>query len=109
MTDLRDCFDMLPEEHSIRLKGTRIAWEGVVQLYLQGMAPEDIATAFAYPLPIELVYAAITYYLLNKAEYAEHLRRGDELAKKWQEEYWASLTPEQRDKQTAMRQRMRDL
>lgn len=109
MTNLRDCFDTLPETHTIRLKGTRIGWEHVVQLFQQGLAPEEIATHFADPLPIEQVYAAITYYMLNRTEYEEYVRRGDEIARELQEKYWESLTPEQRDEQTAMRQRLRDL
>ena len=55
------------------------------------------------------MYAAVTYYLLNKSEYEEYVRHGNELAQRWQEEYWASLTPEQREKQTAMRDRLRAL
>lgn len=110
MTELRDCFDVLPDRHTIRLKGTRIDWEHVVQAYQNGMPPEEIAaTAFGYPLPVEQVYAAITHYLLNKAVYEEYVRRGDEIARELSERYWAGLTPEQRDRQTAMLERLKEL
>lgn len=109
MTELQSCFDILPDRLAIRLKGTRIDWEHVVQLFKNGMSPETIATHFAAPLPLEYVYAAVTYYLLNKAEYEDYVRRGDEHARQQYEKYWASLTPEQRERQTALRARIKDL
>jgi uncharacterized protein (DUF433 family) len=108
MTELRDCFDILPDRRAMRLKGTRIDWEHVVQLYQTGLSPEDIAAQYG-SLPLELVYAAVTYYLLNKAEYEEYARKGDEIAKQQFEKYWESLTPEQRERQEGLRARIRDL
>lgn len=109
MTNLHDCFEFVQETGAIFLKGTRIEWEQVIQQFQNGMAAEEIASHFAAPLPLELVYAAITYYLMNKQEYAAYIRRGDELARQGFERYWASLSDEQRGKQSEMRQRLRDL
>jgi uncharacterized protein (DUF433 family) len=109
MTDLRDYFDILPDRRAIRLKGTRIDWEHIVQLFQNGMTPDEIATYFATPLPLEQVYAAVTYYLLNKTEYKEYVRQGDEIAKQQYERYWESLAPEERERQEGLRTRIRDL
>ena len=109
MTNLLDCFDILPDRRSIRIKGTRIDWEHVVQQYQNGMSVETIANYFAHPLPVELVYAAVTYYLLNKEEYEEYVRRGDEIAKRDSEEYWAKLTPEQQQRQLGLQNRLREM
>jgi uncharacterized protein (DUF433 family) len=109
MTELRDCFDLLPESGALRLKGTRIDWEHVVQLFQVGRSPEEILATYGHVLRLEEVYAAITYYLLNRTEYEEYVRRGDEYARQAFEKYWQSLTPEQQAKQTAMRNRLREL
>lgn len=93
----------------MRLKGTRIDWEHVIQLFQLGRSPEEIATQYGSVLTIDSVYAAVTYYLLNKAEYQEYVRKGDEIAKRERERYWASLTPEQREHQESLRARLRDL
>ena len=109
MTNLLDCFDILPDRRSIRIKGTRIDWEYVVQQYRNGMSVEAIANYFAHPLPVELVYAAVTYYLLNKEEYDDYVRQGDAIAKQNAAEYWSKLTPEQQERQLELQNRLREM
>lgn len=79
-------FHTTPVEH-IRIKGTRIGLEHVVELYKQGMFPEQIAVNFGCPITVEQAYAAITYYLHNKDAVEEYLARGqalgDENHRKW--------------------------
>ena len=81
-------FNTEPVEH-IRLKGTRIGIEHVIAYHKQFMTPEQIAYQFAYPLDLAQVYAAITYYLANKAEMEAYLKRGEERFQKIYEEYLA--------------------
>ena len=76
---LEDQFDFVPPPYEqIRLKGTRIGIEHVIRYYNGGMTAEQIAHAFAYPLPLAQVYAAITYYLQRKDELDAYVRRLDE-------------------------------
>ncbi len=52
-------------EDEILLAGTRVGLEVIVKQYLAGEMPEQIA--LDYSLSPEQVYAAITYYLRNRA------------------------------------------
>ena len=79
---LEDYFDFntTPVEH-IRIKGTRIGLEHVVELYKQGMLPEQIAVYFGCPITVEQAYGAVTYYLHNKDAVEAYLERGEEIAR----------------------------
>lgn len=55
-------FHTTPVEY-IRIKGTRIDIDFVIDLYKRHMTPEQIAVHFGCPLDPVQVYAAITYYL----------------------------------------------
>jgi uncharacterized protein (DUF433 family) len=72
---------------TIRLKGRRITLEDVIEPFLQGMPPEQIAQRFSHPLPLEQVYATITYYLHNKEAMDHYLTRGREIADSFYEEH----------------------
>jgi uncharacterized protein (DUF433 family) len=66
-------FDFLTAD-DIRIKGTRVGIETVIDDYLNAMSPEEIAVR--YPtLTLEQVYATITYYLHNQAEIDHYLER----------------------------------
>jgi len=65
---------------TIRVKGTRIGIEFIVQPFLEGDSPERIYHGFRHSLSLEQVYAAITYYLHNKAKIDEYLKKGDEIS-----------------------------
>ena len=59
---LEEYFDFIAED-AIRLSGTRVGIETVIDDYQQGATPEEIA--LHYPtLSLEQIYATITYYLL---------------------------------------------
>ena len=74
---LEDYFEFHTEPFEyIRIKGTRIGLEHVVELYKQGMFPEQIAVNFGCPITVEQAYAAITYYLHNKDAVEAYLARG---------------------------------
>jgi uncharacterized protein (DUF433 family) len=78
---LEDYFDFntQPVEH-IRLKGTRIDIDHVLELYKMHMTPEQIAVHFGCPLDPVQVYASITYYLQNKTEMDAYLTRRARIA-----------------------------
>ena len=83
--NLEDYFDFekFPTFNRIRLKGTRVAIEHILDPYLQGESPERIFQSYRRTLTLEQVHATITYYLHNKAEvdaYLEQSRRADEAA-----------------------------
>ena len=81
--ELESYFEFLSEE-DIRIKGTRIGIETVLDDYLDGISPEEIAVRYR-SLTLEQVYATITYYLQNREkvdaylqawrEYSEQARR----------------------------------
>lgn len=83
-------FNTEPGEH-IRIKGTRIDIDFVIDLHKRHMIPEQIAVHFGCPLDLIQVYATITYYLQNKAAVDAYLDRRE---KKWQETYQAYIAKE---------------
>jgi uncharacterized protein (DUF433 family) len=84
---LEDYLDFIPPPYEqIRLKGTRIGLEHVIRYHNGGMTPEQIAHAFAYPLPHEQVYAAVTYYLQKKDELDAYVRSIDEKGEQLRQE-----------------------
>lgn len=79
--ELESYFDFLsPEE--IRIKGTRIAIETVLEDYLEGASPEEIAARYR-SLRLEQVYAALLHYFRNRAPMDSYL------------EAWGAYTAEQ--------------
>ena len=79
---LEKYFDFIAED-AIRLTGTRVGIEAVIDDYQKGSTPEEIV--FHYPtLSLEQVYATITYYLANKQKVKEYIA----LVRQRQEEAW---------------------
>ena len=54
-------------EKVFRIKGTRVALDSVIYLFLEGRSPEAIQDAFP-ALSLSQVYGAIAYYLDHQAE-----------------------------------------
>jgi uncharacterized protein (DUF433 family) len=71
--DLKAYFEFLSPD-DIRLKGTRVGIEIVLDDYLNGVSPEEIAARYR-TLTLEQVYATITYYLHNREEIDAYLAR----------------------------------
>jgi uncharacterized protein (DUF433 family) len=86
---LEDYFDFntTPVEH-IRVKGTRIDIDHVIEMFLEGIGPDKIADRF-HTLELVQVYAAITYFLQNRETMDGYLARREELAERY---YQQSLT-----------------
>lgn len=82
--ELESYFEFLSED-DIRIKGTRVGIETVLDDYLEGASPEEIAARY-HSLSLEQIYATITYYLHNRAQvdtYLEAWRQYTDQA--WQE------------------------
>jgi uncharacterized protein (DUF433 family) len=71
----------------IRLKGHRIALERVLEHFQQGIPPDQIVREIFPTLTLEEVYAAITYYLHNKAEVDAYIERGKKIDDAFYQEY----------------------
>jgi uncharacterized protein (DUF433 family) len=88
------------EHGGLRVTGARVSLDSVVHAYLQGYSPESIQEQ--YPaLSVEQVYGAIAFYLANRAEVDEYLKR--------QEQLWEELRLEQERNPSPLVQRLRAL
>nr|VFJ69702.1 MAG: Protein of unknown function (DUF433) [Candidatus Kentron sp. FM]VFK24850.1 MAG: Protein of unknown function (DUF433) [Candidatus Kentron sp. FM] len=78
-------FDFLNAD-DIRIKGTRVGIETVLDDYLNATSPEEIAVR--YPtLTLEQVYATITFYFHNQLELDQYLERWRRYAEQaWREQ-----------------------
>ncbi len=87
MIDLKmsDYFEFLDPD-DIRIKGTRVGIETVLNDWFNAFSPEEISVR--YPtLTLEQVYATITFYLLNQEEIDGYHRRWLEHAEAgWQQQ-----------------------
>jgi uncharacterized protein (DUF433 family) len=83
--ELESNFEFLSPD-AIRIKGTRIGIEIVLDDYLNGHSPEEIVARYRN-LTLKQVYATITYYLFNREKldaYLDNWRREGEAA--WEEQ-----------------------
>jgi uncharacterized protein (DUF433 family) len=71
--EIESYFDFLHED-DIRIKGTRVGIETVLDDYLNDASPEEIAARYR-TLTLEQVYATITYYLHNQEKIDVYLSR----------------------------------
>lgn len=69
---LESYFDFLSDS-DIRLKGTRIGIETILEDFFNGSGPEEIAIRYIN-LTLEQVYATITYYLHNQEKVDTYMR-----------------------------------
>ncbi|WP_445636099.1 DUF433 domain-containing protein [Nostoc sp. DSM 114161] len=67
------------------IEGTRISLDSVVYAFLNGESPESIAQNF--PLSLEQVYGAITFYLANRELIDGYLKAGEQEFEKLQESF----------------------
>ena len=89
--ELESYFETI-NDTAIRIRGTRVGIETIIDAYRSGATPEEIL--IRYPtLSLLQIYAAITYYLARQDEleaYVRRVRAGQETA--WQE-YQQTDTP----------------
>ena len=85
--ELTSVFEFVNPE-TIRIKGTRIGIEIVIEKFLEGANPKEIQRHYPH-LTLKQIYATITYYLFNKNAidtYMETERKRAEAAYKAQRE-----------------------
>lgn len=78
------CDDRYLEMHSaddIRVAGTRVGIEHLLEVYLAGRLPEEIALEFP-SVTLEQVHGIIAWYLRNRAEVDGYLRESRRLARR---------------------------
>lgn len=103
--NLLDYFDVLSDD-DIRIRGTRIGIETVLNDYLNAASPEEIA--LRYPtLTLEQVYATITFYFRNKAQIDDYLERWFQYAETSWKEQVKNPPPGVKRLQELKRQRVR--
>jgi uncharacterized protein (DUF433 family) len=83
-------FEKFDTEHGeverIRIKGSRIAIEHVIEAFNEGKQPREICERFP-TLTLEQVYATITYHLHNKEAVEAYNERGERIADAYYQEY----------------------
>lgn len=77
---------------TIRIKGHRLGIEHILDHYLEGYNPDEIAQEFP-GLNLETVYAAITYYLTNRAKMDVYMRQRHTRNEQAYQEWAAAPTP----------------
>ena len=89
---IEEYFNFLAEDN-IRIKGTRIGIESVLDEYIhEGKTAEAIAERF-HTVTLEQVYATILYYLQNREKVGAYLEDYLEYCRKSREEYEKNLPP----------------
>ena len=89
---IEDYFNFLAED-DIRIKGTRIGIETVLDEYIhEGKTAEAIAERF-HTVTLEQVYATILYYLQNREKVGAYLEDYLEYCRKAREEYEKNPPP----------------
>ena len=106
---IEDYFDFIADT-AIRIRGTRVGIETVIDAYRAGAAPEEIL--IRYPaLSLQQIYVTIAYYLMNQERLDTYVRRvrADQEAG-WQEQQ-RTATPfirELRERLGERRKRLQD-
>lgn len=62
----------------IRVGGTRVTLDTIVQAYQEGATAEEVAQQ--YPVPLSDVYATFSFYLARKAEVDQYLSQRDAMS-----------------------------
>ena len=93
---------------TIRVSGTRVTLDTVIGRYLLGDSPEAIHHSFDV-LPLNDIYAVISYYLANRDALDAYLKRRAEEARRLRDEIEASYTSEQRERNALLRARMDEM
>lgn len=103
---MNDYFEFLDVD-DIRIKGTRVGIETILDEYLNAMSPEEIA--IRYPsVTLEQVYATITFYLHNQMNIDNYMRRWRENAENaWQDQHRNPLPSVRRLQQIKQQRHLR--
>ncbi|MYF98266.1 DUF433 domain-containing protein [Candidatus Poribacteria bacterium] len=89
--ELENMFEII-NPTAIRIKGTRVGIEIVIEQFLNGADPREIQRL--YPnLTLEQIYATITYYLFNKKKIDVYIAEGIKQAEAAYEEQLTNPSP----------------
>jgi uncharacterized protein (DUF433 family) len=98
MTTVQHQFDPEPvplwtdKRGDIRVRGTRILFDVIIDCYRQGMSPEDITNG--YPnLGLADVHAILAYYFRHQPTMDEYLQKRDEDSQKIRQEIESRQKP----------------
>ena len=72
--ELVNTFEFISPE-TIRIKGTRVGIEIVIEKFLEGANPEEIQRHHPH-LTLKQIYATITYYLFNQERVEVYIKAG---------------------------------
>ena len=72
--ELTSIFEFIDPE-TIRIKGTRVGIEIVIEKFLEGASPKNIQEHYPH-LTLKQIYATITYYLFNKNTVDAYIEAG---------------------------------
>lgn len=61
------------EDGSIRISGSRVTFDSIIEEYKRGATPEQILVDFP-SLTLPAIYGAITYYLTHTVDVEDYLR-----------------------------------
>ena len=88
--------DRYLESHSpddVRVRGTRVGVEHVLEAYLAGSLPEEIALEFP-TVTLEQVHGTIAWYLRNRTEVDAYLERWRARAREARSEQSRAVQPD---------------
>ena len=74
IVELANIFEFISPE-AIRIKGTRVGIEIVIEKFLGGASPEEIRQHHPH-LSLKQIYATITYYLFNRERIDPYIKAG---------------------------------
>jgi uncharacterized protein (DUF433 family) len=72
-------------EGGLYIAGSRVSLDSIVYAFLRGESPDGIAESFP-AIDLEEVFGALAFYLANRAEIDEYLRKGKAEFEKLREE-----------------------
>ena len=83
----------MDREGVLRVSGTRVSLDSVIFAFNEGSTPEEIAQQYT-TLNLADIYAVISYYLQNQAEFSEYLERRKTQRAELKEEVESQFDPQ---------------
>lgn len=93
------------DDGTIRVSGTRVTLDTVIAGYHQGDSPEAIHKAFDV-LPIDDIYAVLSYYMDKRAEIDSYLAQREKEAEQIREKIESTYSADQLKRRQKLLQRI---
>ncbi|HEX9960989.1 MAG TPA: DUF433 domain-containing protein [Pyrinomonadaceae bacterium] len=95
----------LCEDGSIRVKGTRLLLDMIVNAHKQGECPEEIFNSFPSEIyTVADIYSIIAYYLTHKSQIEKYLSKREKEAKEIREKI--ESTPDYQENREKLRKKL---